>query len=212
MRFCYGLTRNRGVMRARLISVAMVAVAFRRGAGGGGGGYGALAYAAVLVACAGVLGAVDVVALPVQAVRRHHQQTAIERIDSACPIADPAPQVAERLAGEMVQEFHFSSPAAVKPADAVMLAAANPADAVMLEVRTAGFTRSSRIRWEGEVEFRAPDAEILWRDACAAEAPVREVDTFERECEAARAEVGALVDQCVRSVTHRLREAWPREP
>jgi hypothetical protein len=170
---------------------------------GGGGGYGALAYAALVVGCIGVLGAVDLVALPVQAVRRHNQQSAIERIHLACPVADPAPQIAGGLSAVMVQEFHFSAP----PPDA----AVKPAGAVTLEVRTAAFTRSSRVQWEGTVVFRAPDEEVVWRDECAAEAPAREPETFQEDCDAARAEIAALADQCVRSVAHRLRKAWPRE-
>jgi hypothetical protein len=61
------------------------------------------------------------------------------------------------------------------------------------------------------VAFLAPDDEVLWRDSCAAEAPAREADTFEHECEAARAEIAALADHCVKSVTQRLREAWQRK-
>jgi hypothetical protein len=175
-------------------------VCFDTGTAGGGD---ALGIVALMVACVGVLGAVDLVALPVQAIRRHNQQVALERIGSACPLADPAPQVADGLSAVMVQDFHFSPP----PPDP----AEKPASAVTLEVRTATFTRSSRIHWEGAVAFRAPDDAILWQDACAAEAPAREPETFEHECDAARAEIAALADQCVRSVTHRLRDAWPRE-
>lgn len=176
-------------------------------AGGGsssGSGYAGVAYAAVMVACVGVLGAVDLVALPVQAARRHHQQRAIEGIALTCPLADPAAQVADLLSGEMVREFHFSPPPALD-------ATANLTRAVTLEVRTTRFTRSSRIRWEAALAFRDADGEMLWRDHCAAEAPVREFDAFEHECEAARAEIAALADQCVERVAHRLRERWNRD-
>jgi hypothetical protein len=71
----------------------------------------------------------------------------LKRIGSACPLADPAPQVADGLSAVMFQDFHFSPP----PPDP----AAKPAGAVTLEVRTATFTRSSRIHWEGAVAFRA---------------------------------------------------------
>jgi hypothetical protein len=167
---------------------------------GGGGGGGAVL---VVIGCMCVLGAVDLVAMPVQAVRRHGQWRDLERIGSACPVEDPSSRLTGDLASKMVQDFRFSPPP--DPA-------ATPPGAVTLEVRTASFTRSSRIAWEGTIVFRASDDAVLWQDACEAEAPARDAETFERECEAARAEVAALADQCVESVARRRREAWRRVP
>ncbi len=147
----------------------------------------------------GVLGAVDLVALPIQALRRHSQWRDLERIGAACPVTDPSLRLAGNLADVMVRDFGFSS-----PSDSSLA----PGDAVIVEVRTTNFTRSSRIAWEGKIMFRAPDDGILWRDSCEAEAPAREAETFDHECEAAREEVAALADHCVQSVVRRLRKAW----
>jgi hypothetical protein len=156
------------------------------------------------IVCVLVVGAVDLVALPVQALRRHGQLLDVERIAASCPLTDPATRFADDLADKMIQEFHFSPTPADTPA--------KRRGAVLLEVRTASFTRSSRIEWEGRIVFRSPDGEVLWQGSCDAQAPARDVDAFEHECEAARVEVAALADQCARSVVRRIRDAWPPEP
>jgi hypothetical protein len=168
------------------------------------GGGGSDPYAALLVvACVGVLGAVDLVALPIQALRRHGQWRDLERIGAACPVMDPSARLAGNLADVMVRDFGFSPP---RPDSSLA-----PQDAVILEVRTMKFTRSSRIAWEGNIVFRAREDGVLWRDSCEAEAPARDAETFCQECEAARGEIAALADQCVESVVRRLRKAWSVE-
>jgi hypothetical protein len=174
---------------------------------GGGNGYAALACAAVYVGCLGVLTAVDVVALPVQAARRHGQWRDLERIGATCTIADPAAKIAGGVAGEMIREFHFSpaSPELPGATDA-------PAGAVVVEARTTSFTRASGIEWNGSVAFRTSEGGELWRTSCRSTAPEREVDTFEQECEAAQGEVAALADRCIGFVVSQIREAWKPEP
>jgi hypothetical protein len=158
----------------------------------------------MIAGCAVAFGVVDLVALPVQAVRRNSQWHKIEQISAACPVADPSSPAASGLSRKMVEDFHFSPP----PADP----AVTPPGAVILEVRTDRFTRSTRISWEGRVTFRGPDDAVLWSGSCRAEAPARHAETFERECEAARAEVAALADPCIQEVSRRLHEEWKQRP
>ena len=168
-------------------------------ASGGSSSGGALA-AVLVVGCAGVLGAVDLLALPFMAVQRSGQQRDLEQIGAACPLEDPASRLARDLAGVMVRDFQFRAPASDSQRPL--------SGAVIVEVRTARFSRSSRIEWEGLVVFRGPDGKVLWQDTCEAEAPERHVGWFEQECEAARAEVASIASLCVGSVASRLRQEW----
>ncbi len=165
--------------------------------------------ALLLVACAGVLGAVDLVALPVQAVRRHGQQQDVEQIGLACPLEDPASRAASGLADRMVKEFGFA-PTSTDWAGAVLEAAKGTAPApVHLSVSTTRFERSSRIEWGARVEFVSAGGKNLWSRECAGRAPSREARTFAEECETAREEIAALADRCVETVAGDLRKRWP---
>lgn len=187
------------------------AVCLHLGEGAGGSdGTGAMVLLAAMVGCAGFLTAVDLVALPIQAVRHQKQRRDLEEIGIVCPLDDPAVRVAPELAARMVQEFGFApAPPSTPP---TMMADGDPsagAGAVQLRVTTRRFDRASRISWEGRIEFVGPDGERLWDWSCAGKAPERAAETFEAECEAARGEITALANQCVESVTVRLRELWP---
>lgn len=179
--------------------------------GGGGDGLSAVVVLAAMVGCAGLLGAVDLVALPVQAVRRRDQWRDLEEIGLACPLEDPASRVARGLAATMVGEFGFS-PAPAGPdsqADGDVERAAS-AGAVRLRVKTNRFVRSSRVRWEGLVQFRGPEDELLWERGCAGHAPERDAGTFAEECEAARQEIAGVASACVSEVAGQLRALWPK--
>ncbi len=165
--------------------------------GFGGGDVGAL----VGLACMGVVSTVDLFAVPVQIVRRQAQWRDLERIDVGCPVADPASRVAGGLAARLVRDFGFSA----APPDG-----STSAGAVILTVKTESFWRSTRIGWEGTIAFGTSNDEALWEDRCEGTAPPRAAETFERECEAARAEVATIADRCVEEVARRLREAWDR--
>ncbi len=185
------------------------AVCFHLAQGGGGGdGYGAVILLAAMVGCAGLLGAVDLVALPVQAVRRRDQWRDLEEIGLACPLEDPASRVARDLAATMVAEFGFS-PAPAGPASQAE-GDLERAGAVRLRVTTTRFVRSSRVHWEGLVEFRGPEDEPLWSRGCSGEAPERAAGTFAEECEAAREEVAGMASACVGELADQLRALWPK--
>jgi hypothetical protein len=112
----------------------------------------------------------------------------------------------------MVEEFGFSAapPAEPSTASAGDQGRPGPRHSVLLKVTTSSFERSSKVAWEGLVEFLGPDDEVLWRERCVGKAPARAAATFAGECEAAREEVAALADRCVGFVTFRLRERWAK--
>ncbi len=170
--------------------------------GGGGSSASSLALAVLVVGCAAVFTAVDVVALPVTGVRRHGQSRDIAAIERTCPIEDPASRAAGELARRLIEEFGFSP----QPPGAGMGGAAT----VELVVITEAFQRSSQIAWKGTVEFHGVDGKLLWRDWCQARAPARKAAAFETECEAARAEVASLGDSCAEHVLAALRVAWSK--
>ena len=159
--------------------------------------YASAAITALLVGCIGVLGAVDLVALPMTAVKRNGEAHEIASINAACMVRDPASRVGDQLADRMIREFGFSVPES-RPAP----------DAVVIVVKTTDFTRSSRIVWKGSVTFGAPEGKVAWRDECRGEAPTRAAATFQQECEVAQAEIAALADSCVDHVVARLRGQW----
>jgi hypothetical protein len=161
----------------------------------------------LVLACAAALSAIDLVALPVQVVRRRGQWRDLRAIGLSCPLEDPAARVAPVLAGRMVEELGFS---------AALPSGSDPAtfgpghrNAVLLKVTTTKFERSSAVSWAGMIEFLDPEGEVLWQTTCDGQAPERTAPTFSSECEAARREVGALADQCVTSVMLRLGDRWP---
>lgn len=177
---------------------------------GGGGGEGA---ALVAIACLGVLGVVDLVALPVQAVRRHGQAHELDAIRRCCPLEDPAARAAPALVARMVEEFGFSPAIPIEPAAAdggplARAAAAGPVP-VRVRVTTTTFERSSKVAWEGEVRILGPDDQPLFTRACGGEGPARPAESYAGECEAARGEVAALADRCVELVMGLLQKSWP---
>ncbi len=178
---------------------------------GGGGGYGGLACLVLVVGCVGVVSTVDLVALPVQAVRRNGQNRDLALIDRSCPLEDPAARAAQCLAARMVEEFGFSPGPKVDRDTMEAAAGARRAarDPVYVRVSTTRFERSSKIAWEGEVQFLGAEDKVLWRSTCEAEAPAREASTFLEECAVAREEVASLADQCVAEVAGGLRRRWP---
>lgn len=175
-------------------------------------GSGAVGCVVIAVACTGILGAVDLVALPMQVARRKGQWRDLEVIGLACPLEDPVARVAPALASRMIEEFGFS-PATHSgpdtPSDGSERRAASRS-AVVLKVSTTRFERASKVRWRGLVEFIGPDDEVLWREPCHGEAPARPAKTFADECEAARCEVAEIADRCVGYVAHRLRKVWSK--
>ncbi len=156
----------------------------------------------VWAACMTAVTAVDLLAMPAQAVRRSGERGEIERIRRACPLLeDPPARLADAVGARLIREFGFSPP----PPDG----AAPPANAVVLEVRTTRFTRSSVIAWEATIVLReAADGEVLWRGSCRASAPRRAVNLFESQCALARTEVAALADGCAERFVSALRKAW----
>lgn len=177
---------------------------------GGGGGEGA---ALVAIACLGIASAVDLVALPVQAVRRHGQARELDAIRRCCPLEDPAARAAPALAARMVEELGFSPAPPVERAAADGEPAARPAAPgpvpVRVRVTTTTFERSSKVAWQGEVRILGPDGQPLFTHACGGEGPARPAESYAGECEAARGEVAALADRCVDRVMGLLHEAWP---
>jgi hypothetical protein len=185
-------------------------VCFQPSSGCSGGGEGAGLCALVLIACAGVLGAVDLVALPVQAVRRHGQVRDLEQIGLTCPLDDPASRAASGLADRMVQEFGFApaSPGGAPGTLSEPVEGKAPAP-VLLRVSTTRFERSYRIEWSARIDFVHAGGKVLWRRECGESAPAREARTFVEECETAREELATLADRCVDVVAGDLRRRWP---
>jgi hypothetical protein len=185
---------------------------FAMAKGGGGDGYAGAILLVLIGGCVGIVSAVDLVALPVQAVRRRGQWRDLELIGRACPLEDPAARVAPALAGRMVEEFGFAPapPTIPDTANAGADDRPGPRNSVLLRVTTETFERSSEVAWAGKVEFLDPDDQVLWRTECEGKAPARAAATFADECEAARGEVAALANGCVGSITARLRELWPK--
>lgn len=204
------VTRRLGPSAGYLLANPLVC--FQGGQGcGGGGGYGAAGCLVLVLGCVGVLGTVDLVALPVQAVRRNGQTRDLAVIDRSCPLEDPAARAAQGLAARMVEEFAFSpEPKADRdPMEAAAGARLTARDPVHVRVSTTRFERSSKIAWGGEVQFLGAEDKVLWRSTCGGDAPAREASTFLEECAAAREEVASLAEQCVAAVTGELRRRWP---
>lgn len=167
----------------------------------------------LVLSCVAAIGAIDLVALPVQVMLRRGQWRDLRAIGLSCPLEDPAARVAPVLAGRMVEDFGFSAapPSGSEPATAGDRGAPGPRDQVLLRVTTSTFKRSSsKVAWAGAVEFLDPQGEVLWQTQCDGETPARKVAKFASECEAARREVAALANRCVMSVDLRLRDAWPK--
>lgn len=152
----------------------------------------------ISLGCLCVVVPLDLIALPFTASARF-QDREVLRLQGSCGVQDPGLLVADGLAERMTQEYGFSP-----PGDA-------PEGAVVLEMRTITFRVSPRAAWKGTVELSAEGkGGVLWRDTCFAEAPAREAGTPESECEAAQAEIPALVNQCVESFARHFAEAWGR--
>lgn len=150
----------------------------------------------ISLGCLCVVLPVDLVALPFTISQRFLDREAV-RLQGSCGVEDPASLLASDLAGTLTRDFGFSAPGET------------PTDAVVLEVRTGTFRVSPRMAWKGTVEFSAQGHDgVLWRDTCFVEAPARGERTPEDECEAARAEIPGLVNQCVESFARHLAEAW----
>lgn len=184
-------------------------VCFEGSSGCQGGGEGAGLCALLLIGCAGVLGAVDLVALPVQAVRRHGEVQDLEQIGLVCPLEDPASRAASGLADRMVKEFGFAPTSTDWPGAVLETTKGTAPAPVHLRVSTTRFERSSRIEWRAWIDFVGAGGKSLWRRECAGRAPSREARTFVEECETAREEIAALADQCVETVAGDLRKRWP---
>ena len=151
--------------------------------------------------CFCVVGAVDVVILPPQALFRWADRRVMRGIAEGCGLPNPAQRVAEGLAAELTREFDLT---AAPPGTAA------EGEALILEIRTLDFTHGQALRWHGELALR--HAGSIWIDRCDELAPPRDREALRSDCAGARSEVEALAGACVSGALERLRaDSW-REP
>ncbi len=155
----------------------------------------------VELGCAGVLGAIDLIALPATAILRHGQKSDIAEIAAACSVKDPAGRVLDRIGEGLVKEFAFAR------VDASGLAQ----DVLQLRVNTKRFTRSDTIYWSGEVVLENGVRGTFWTESCEAIAPKRDVGFFKTNCAAAVRDLDALAGECADRVLSKLRRGWESE-
>ena len=158
-----------------------------------------LARMIVVPACAVVVGAVDLVALPVQLAMRSHQRTQIGEIAAGCQLRDPVVEIGERAAQGLGARFGF-----IRPADG-----RDAAESVTLQVTTGRFTWSGRMTWWGELVLHDREGKVIWKHACAVDGPDREPRDYVASCETARRDSEDLAGQCAAAFLAALEPAPP---
>jgi hypothetical protein len=137
--------------------------------------------------CFPVLGAVDLVALPVLIAAQGEAKAAFRAW--ACASTSPAEHAAEVLGDGIVtgrgmvraEEKGSESPAA---------------RTFRVEVSTERFVRSDTVNWTGRARLLDPTGKVVWEDEC--EVGKRAEDSTEIACNGAEADVLQLGDICAR--------------
>jgi hypothetical protein len=182
--------------------------------GTGGNGYGAIAVAALLLGCVGVVTVVDIVALPPLAIIRHGEESDLAKIAVLCPLGDPVARATEHAEQRLVEELGFvrwvtppSEDPFEDPFDAQQpIAVVYPQHLVRLHVHTTRFARSGGVTWKATMTLH-DGTEPLFSTTCEEHSPKRRVSEIEHDCAAARAEVDEIAEGCADEFVEALGQA-----
>lgn len=189
----------------------------------------------LFVGCAAVVGAVDLVVLPVQATVRHVQHAGVAEIAAACPVEDPGERVGAAAAAALVREMGFrgvdpvpprtaagNSPLVPSPstdardersrggpsatAEPAQGDASAPTPPFRLLVASQRLSWSGRLHWVGRVALRDPDGNVVLACACDV-AGDAELDAYRTDCARARQDAEVVARRCAESVAAAARAA-----